>query len=274
MLPEFITKIVDKVASEHNFTNYKIETKAGSKPGDNFLGVIVAATIVGKRVIDGTEVDAQLPLIVKSPPPSKSQREMFNSDGLFERELYIYSHLLPAYTAFQKDKGLSDDELFTSFPKVYASEYIAEHDTHMLIMENLRERNFDLHPKRLQLPIDHEVLVLKALGQLHGVAFAMKDQRPKVFDEFKKLDDIMAAIMIDPILMEAVSRSSKCVKNPAYAELISLERFKRGLQTFLPWEARDKFGVITHGDCWSNNYMFQYGADKSVSFYWKIALIH
>lgn len=265
MLPDFVTKVIDTIAVEHNFTDYQIETIAGSKHGDNFLGVIVAATVVGKRNIDGTEVDDQLPLVVKIPPANKSQREQFKSDAVFDRELHLYTKVLPALTAFQRDNGLSDSEIFTSYPKMYACDYNAEHDTHVLVMENLRARNFDMWPKAEEIPIDHELLVMEALGRLHGVSLAMKDQRPHEFEEFKQMDDILHTLMLEQFLKETSDRSTKALTNPEYAELVSVERFKEGMQNYLEWEARDKFGVITHGDCWSNNYLFQYGVDKSVS---------
>lgn len=265
MLPDFVTKVIDKIAEELNFSAYEIETKAGSKHGDNFLGVIIAATVVGKRTINGTKVDDQLPLVVKIPPANKVQREQFHSDAVFDRELHLYTKVLPALTAFQKENGLSDDEIFSSFPKMYACDYNAEHDAHVLVMENLRTRNFDMWPKAEQIPIDHELLVMKALGRLHGVSLAMKDQRPREFEEHKKLDDILHTLMHPAFMQETSERSTKAVQNPAYAELVTADRFKECLLNYLEWEARDRFGVITHGDCWNNNYLYQYGVDKSVN---------
>lgn len=267
MLPDYVTKVFDRIAGDLNFVDYEINTKAGSKHGDNFLGVIIAVTLTGTRDINGDHVSDAVHLLVKLPPDNKQRRAQFQSDLVFDRELLIYSKVLPAFAAFQREKGLSDDEMFSAYPKIYACEFDAENDSHILIMENLRTRNFDMWPKKQTVRYDHELMVMETLGKFHGISFALKDQRPHQFEEFKKLDDILNKLMIDSFLQETSERASNSIKNEAHKELYSVQRFNNGLFKPMTWEARNKFGVITHGDCWNNNYMFQYSDENVISFH-------
>lgn len=267
MLPEFVIKVLDRIASQCDFIDYELTTKAGSKHGDNFLGVIIAATLKGTRTIGGEDVADTLHLLVKIPPDNRQRREQFNSDLVFDRELHVYTNVLPALTAFQKEKGFGEDEIFSSFPKVYACEYDEEHDTHILIMENLRARNFDMWPKEKSVPVDHMLLLMEALGKFHGVSFALKDQRPAAFEEFKKLDDSLETIIVDQFYTETSERATASLRDPAHRALATPRRFRDGLHDAMKWATRDRFGVVTHGDCWINNMMFQYPDDQNAVIY-------
>lgn len=90
MLPDFVIKVLDRVIGQCDFIDYQLTTKAGSKHGDNFLGVIVAVTVTGTRTISSEQVIDTLHLLVKIPPDNKQRREQFNSDLVFDRELYIH----------------------------------------------------------------------------------------------------------------------------------------------------------------------------------------
>lgn len=272
MLPEYVTKVFHKIAGDLNFIDFEISTKAGSKNGDNFIGVMIAVALSGTRDINGEHVSDTVHLLVKLPPDNKQRREQFHSDLVFDRELLIYSKVFPAFAAFQREKGLNDDEMFSAYPKVYASEFDSENDSHILVMEDLRMRNFDMWPRKQTVRYDHELMVMETLGKFHGISFALKDQRPDEFEEFKKLDDLLYKLMVDPFLEETSERASNSIKNEAHKELYSVQRFKNGLFKPMTWEARNKFGVITHGDCWNNNYMFQY-SDESVIIFNKICLL-
>lgn len=228
------------------------------------MGILVAVTIKGTRSHDNIEkVDDALHLMVKIPPNDQQRREQFLSDLAFDREFYIYGKVFPTLIAFQQEKGFSDAEVFASFPKVFVCEHDVENDTHILVMENLRARNFDMWPKIKAIPLNHELLLMKALGQLHGLSFAFKDQRPLEFEEFKRLDDLMAkmfnGVAESTDFFDDLSKlATRSLTNPAHKKLVTAEQFLKVMNKSASWEYRDRFGVVAHGDCWNNNYMFQY----------------
>lgn len=196
MLPEYVSNCVHKVAKNEGFTDYKIETKAGSAHGDNFLGIMTAITLKGTRGKNGQSKSEELHLLCKAPPKNVIRQKNFSSSLVFSREIYIYSKLLPALVRFQQEKNLNAADSFLSFPKVYACEVDEKKQSYILIMEDLRPKNFEMWPKDQTIDVEHELIVMKELGKYHGVSFAMKDQRPHEFDQFKTLSDIFVNIFV------------------------------------------------------------------------------
>lgn len=266
-LPGNITKVLDRIAAQLNFVDYELKTRSGSNHGDNFLGIMIAVALVGKREKGGQRVDDTVYLICKTPPMNKQRRKNFKTDMVFDRELYMYSTVLPAFVKFQREKGLSEAESFLSFPKIYACEADPENDSYILIMEDLRAKQFDMWPKDKHIPIDHELMVMKELGKFHGISLAMKDQRPDQFAAFKQLTDTFGPIARGKLKMfldKTLERAGNALENPKHKEFVRNFDFLRSLDAIFDYDACDKFGVVTHGDCWNNNFMFQYG-DENVT---------
>lgn len=264
MLPEYITKLLNRIANEEDFIDYKFETKSGSNHGDNFLGVMISVTLEGTKVKNGISKIETMHLICKIPPMNESRKNNFKSSIVFDREVYVYSKLLPAFIQFQRDRGLSEADSFVSFPKVYACESNAENGTYVLIMEDLRPRNFVMWPKEKAIPIDHELLVMKELGKFHAISFAMKDQIPNEFEKFKQLNDTFCEIVLNGKLSSfmdrTIERASDALINPEHKKLMNdfKKSYKQMLEGYFSHSFCDRFGVVGHGDCWNNNFLFQY----------------
>lgn len=267
MLPDYLAKALHKIAKNSHFTDYSLGIENASSHGNNFAGVVLAVTVNGVRVQNGRHVPDKLHLVCKTPATDEKLRQSFQAEMVFDRELYIYANVLPAFVAFQREKGLGEAELFRSFPKVYACEAGIEPGTYLLIMEDLRVRNYRMWPKEKMVPLEHGLLVMKELGRFHAISFAMKDQRPDQFAEFKQLSDIYGAVLrgrLEPFFDISVNKSASVLQNPDHRRIMENFDFRRMMEHCFSWDACDKFGVVTHGDTWSNNYMFQHGA-KNVS---------
>lgn len=262
MLSEYITKLLHKIAKSENFLDYKIETKAGSNHGDNFLGVMIAVSISGIKNQNGKNVEDKLHLICKIPPSNEIRKR--NCSFGFGREVYVYSKILPAFIKFQQEKGLSDAESFQSFPKVYVSEFIEENSSYILIMEDLRPKRYVMWPKEELISLDHELLILQELGKFHAISFAMKDQKPKEFEEFTQLKDASVEIIFKGklvvLITKAIERAINAVEKPEYKKLLGnfQKDFTDKLEYLLTGSPSKQFPVIGHGDCWINNFLFQY----------------
>lgn len=264
MLPDYITKHLQKIAENLNFTEHTIETTNASSHGNNFVGVMVAVTITGTRNVDGASLADKVHLICKTPAINESVRKSFEAEMVFDRELYIYGSVLPALVSFQREKGLSEDEQFSSFPKVYASEVDVEHGIYILIMEDLRAKEYEMWPKEKIVPLEHELMVMRELGKLHGISLALKDQRADQFAQFKQLADPFGAVVrgkLKPFFHISVKKSAAVLKDPRHRQIMENFDFLRMMDHCFSWESCDKFGIVAHGDSWNNNYMFQY--DKS-----------
>lgn len=268
MLPEHITNRLHKIAKSEGFSDYKIETKAGSNHGDNFLGVMTSVTLTGTRGLNGKSRAEELHLIIKLPPSNETRQKNFKTDLVFDREVYMYSKVLPAFVRFQQEKGLSEADSFLSFPKVYSCEEDFENNTYILIMEDLRPKNYQMWPKEKTVPLNHELLVMKELGKLHGISFAMKDQRPNEFDEFKGIKDTLSEMVLHgkmrSFMNKSIERAANVLKNPEHKKLMLNFRktYVETIDDFLAGPLSKEYGVINHGDCWNNNFLYQYSDDN------------
>lgn len=140
-------------------------------------------------------------------------------------------------------------------------------------MENLRPKNFKMLTKEEKLTIDHILLTMKGLGKMHAVSFAMKDQRPEEFSEFKKYKDLYAKLMLTslkPLSKSSIDRATAVLENPKHKQIMHRfrETFHQRIERIKDDLHCDEFGVIIHGDCWSNNIMYQQSNDDvSIAFH-------
>lgn len=263
-LPQYVISLLDEVAQKEGFTNYNYKIAPGTKHGDNFIAVLTAIVLTGDRVKAGETITETLNLVCKTVPESKERRQTFRSIPAFEREIVMYTRVLPLFVELQRDKGLTADESFLSFPKVYGTRVDRANDHYALIMEDLRPKQFYMWPRQDPISLAHEKLLLQQLGRFHGVAYALKDQRPEVFAEFKALDDIVIDLIENgyarPVIDDCLERAVKVLKNDDHKKVV--DKFQNSYfdvyKSFFTKESIGKFGIINHGDCWVNNFLFQY----------------
>lgn len=263
MLPDIIRKVLDKIATDLNFIEFSLKTESASKHGDNFQGVLLAVTIDGTQQIGGELVTNQLDLVCKVAPEDIVRRANFRTKLVFDREILAYTKVLPALVEFQREKGVGEANSFLAFPKVYGFDVNA----YIIVMENLRMQNYLVRSKKEVIPLDHALLLMKELGKFHGISFALKDQRPNEFDEYKKLTDTHGEIMRGKLAIhhkQTLEMVEHAVKDPIHKNIVKNFDINRMLDQCFNWEACDKFGVISHGDCWCTNVMFQY-SDANVN---------
>lgn len=210
----------------------------------------------------------ELYLICKAPPCNAIRQKNFNSSAVFEREIYIYSKMLPAFERFQRDKGVSAIDSFVSYPKVFACEMNKETGIYILIMEDLRQKNFEMFPKDQAIALDHQLLVMRELGKFHGISFAMKDQRPHEFQAFKEVKDLFVRTLFKSTIKEfvkkTIDRAIDALEQPEHKRIMQHFRktYIQRIDTLKNDEHCNEFGVMTHGDCWNNNFLFQYSNDN------------
>lgn len=264
MLDDFTTQLLHKIAKNEGFVDFKIGTKAGSNHGDNFLGIMTAVTISGTKGQNGQNKTEELHLICKATPTNEMRKKNFKTSVVFDREVHIYSKVLPAFVRFQQEKGLNESESFLSFPKTYACEVDEEREAYVLIMEDLKSKNFEMWPKEKIAPLDHQLILMREIGKLHAISFAMKDQRPNEFDEYKQLSDTFSVIVLHgrlkAFMNRSIDRAAGVLKNPVHKQM--MQRFRNTyikiVDEFLNGPSSKEFGIVGHGDCWNNNFLFQY----------------
>ena len=112
---------------------------------------------------------------------------------------------------------------------------------------------------------------MRELGKFHAISFAMKDQRPDEFREFTRLKDTFVPIVVNGKMRsfnnKSIERAANVLKRQEHKKLMMdfLQTFGDTIEEFLCGASSHEFGVIGHGDCWNNNFMFSY-SDEQVSF--------
>lgn len=264
-LPDFVIELIDKIANDTGIIDYRIETESGSKQNDGIVAALISVALIGnQKVADSPAVPIKLQLMCKLMPENATKCKEWCIDQLFEREVLMYTKVLPLFLEFQREKGLTADQCFQAYPKCYAS--IVDHTKgrYAIIMEDLRSRDFRMWDCRTAPPVDHLKCVLGELAKFHAVSFALKDQRPQVFDELRQLDDLIMSMYynggMDNMMNEACDHAIVIADNPRFAAKLT-ELKENNLEImgkYVRKEMTTECGVIGHGDCWTNNSMFRY----------------
>jgi hypothetical protein len=204
------------------------------------------------------ENDKILSVLAKVPPENKARREVLRSMDFFAREVYMYNVVLPEFVKFQKENDISEIEGFYNFPKIYMAEFTD--DDSIIIMEDLRDSNFKNWNKFKPIDYDHASLIMATLGRFHAISIAMKLKKPELFNKISKMDEIFFKFRNE----KSVERLQKMIQKlieiaPENEEILRIyDEIKTEVLDCIDHESAEPFSVITHGDCWTNNFLFHY----------------
>ncbi|EAT35123.1 AAEL012688-PA [Aedes aegypti] len=261
-MPQFMYDAVARIAPEQGFTpgQFEIRFESGSGKGDGFIAEMFRATI--------TEGDRKLVVLCKIPPINDARRHQFESISVFDREVTAYSNLLPIMYEFQREKGVTEemDIGFFNAPKCYLAYADAPKEESVIIMDDLRLKDYRMWNKMVPVNYEHTRLLMIQLGRLHAVSLALKDQRPEVFEQFKLSDPLSAMMGANQgftMMMNASLDRALTVLEPheekARQKLAKLkETLFDDLVTLTNSEIAGPYAVLGHGDCWINNMIYSY----------------
>lgn len=264
-LPKYLVEELNKIAKDNGFVDFEIEQDAGSKHGDGFMATMVNIKVSGQRTVDGvTKDNDELNLICKLLPTNTARRELFNSENVFAREVTMYNTVLPLFVRFQEEKGLTTENGFFDFPKCHFAVSDTKTDRHVIIMDDLRTQGFLLWDKLQPIEYENVRLLMTALGRLHALSFAIRDQRPEVFATFFDMSDVILEMMETAPAMETIFKAGMDQSMSFFKENTEEYKFLENMsrtwkETFhncLADKVAEPFAVVGHGDCWNNNMMF------------------
>uniref|UniRef100_A0A182TQB9 CHK kinase-like domain-containing protein n=1 Tax=Anopheles melas TaxID=34690 RepID=A0A182TQB9_9DIPT len=235
-LPEYIAAGLKEVAQEQGFTEglYRLESESGSNMGDGFVGQLLKVFI--------READRELVVLCKLLPESEMRKQQ--GIPLFDRETVAYMQILPLLTKFQDEKALAKHlPRFENVPRCYYAKTTLDKMESVIIMEDLRLQAYRMWDKANPVDFEHARLLMATLGRLHALSFAMKDQQPEEFAQaIETLDQH------DNFRREKLKQiQDRCVQ-----EIVAC----------MDGKAAEPYAIVGHGDCWSNNMMFQYAEDE------------
>lgn len=260
----FVIEELDKIARNEGFVDYKIEQEPGSKHGDGFVAKMVAVTLTGKRKIGDKVTDSELHLMCKLLPESLDRRDLFDTSSIFEHEIYVYNAILSVFDQFQCDKNISVEDRFTEYPKCYAAASDVKTGEHVIIMENLRSTGYDLLKiKTKDVDYDTVSLYMNAVGKLHAISFALRDQKPELFDKISRIGDTMVKCLqrdntMEKMIVGGLDKGLSVLDQQNEIKIFEDLKInvKDEMIRLLNRELAGEFYVLGHGDSWNNNFCY------------------
>lgn len=253
-ISENINKAIENIAKREKFVDYRVTVTSGSEKGDNFLGIIFRVKIEenGK-----SENKQPLHLIVKTPP---AMRNVLPVNRFYGMEVHVYSVIFPVLNTLQEDAKIHENQCF-KLAKCFgcSSQNLLE----FLALEDLNARGFKMFNRLKSFDYDHMMLIVNNLANYHALSYAMKEKQPANYRQLSEtvINSPKFTEITGNMLDESFARAVKVIKDP-----ISAERLKNfsvnllgKLNGYLDNDGKDTtFNIITHGDCWCNNFVFNY----------------
>ncbi|XP_060533508.1 uncharacterized protein LOC132706280 [Cylas formicarius] len=234
-----------------------------NKPGDGYVSDIVYIDV------DATKYNGEPCQYRLATKVSKEQKGIFKDfvegSNLFQREACIYTKLVPKYQKLLLAHQLHPIDFM---PKCYWTKTGDDYD--VLVFDNLKKAGYRLHQSDIPMDDRHIKLVLRAYARWHALSFALREHHG---EEFKAVVDELAGyekkIENKPINMEKFKEVFGKIFDERYQILEThgehelLERYKEKMKDRVPgkWNESapcEEECVITHGDCWNNNFLFFY----------------
>ncbi|KAE8573149.1 uncharacterized protein [Halyomorpha halys] len=254
MLISDLEQIVIKLVEEGVFGDVSYldletdETAKGAQFSSDLSFVTLIVEDSGKK---------EIPLVIKLPYANPKVRESRNLDAIFHNEVVMYKEILPTL-------GVRN-----FYPQMFygVATNGAEPDKDILILENLKYKNFLLPKTRVFLDIDHIRVAIKKIAEFHSFSFIHKYEDKESFHRMtKRFRDIVLPPEIeheyDVINAACIERGIK----PLLKDNVSVDLLTNCL-SFLKYPNKTReliafpeepFGVICHGDYCNNNILYKF----------------
>lgn len=250
-----LNKLLIKFLND-NINEYNLEVTRNKK-GDGFASEILFITLTNKKVCNKKH------LVLKQQPDTIIEHLV----AIYSNETWFYKAVWPSLQKFYMDVS---GNIIDFVPKCYGTTDDARNS---ILMENLRNIGYCLYDKSTPLDVAHFELIFKTYGIFHGISLALKIQNRKEYIRLlTPLIKLRTQIFseghfLTKLLIDRFKDSQEYFDPLTESHIIEklLEYEKNGINLINEtWTSNGVQGVITHGDCWSNNMMFKY--DVSLNF--------
>lgn len=173
--------------------------------------------------------------------------------------------MLPSLKEFQQSNGIQiETDGFHEYPKCYRT--FDSEPNECLLLEDLKFAGFTMIDYQKEaITVDHVKLVMQALGKLHAISFALKDQKNNLINEVKSnVHELFFIKRQTPVrdffgflqnkAVEAISGDQQIMKR---VENLFKKHFHDLAADCLVGESAEPYAVICQGDSWSNNILFK-----------------
>ncbi|XP_013192442.2 uncharacterized protein LOC106136438 [Amyelois transitella] len=168
--------VLDEIAKENNYIDYKLQIKPISTGGANYTSVLYTGTISAAGKDD-------LKLFGKVANISEKMREDI-SPTLFDVERVAYTEILKVYEKIQNKHHIKDEDKLI-FCKFYGFNSNAYQET--AVLEDLSTKGFSLHDRFQTVDWPYASKAVEVLGKLHALSMCFKEEYPESFQKYCNL---------------------------------------------------------------------------------------
>ncbi|CAG4959806.1 unnamed protein product [Colias eurytheme] len=255
---EYIKNILECVVIDSKIENWKYEKETFVNIAQNYFGVIIPISLVGRN----QKGEVVLNLVLKLAPTDERYRVSGAVTIFFAKEIFVYSSVLPKYQDIQNNiSGL----LGFVVPKCYYinNDYCKE----AVVMQNMCAEGYHPFTKDVFLDIEHLLLSVKCLAQFHALSFILREREAALYETAKStcvpLNRENNKRFMD-ILKDRLNKGLIKFSNTQYAALF------QKLETDCETLAEAMYNSVNetclcHGDIWKENLLFKYMDGRPIS---------
>ncbi|XP_022118213.2 uncharacterized protein LOC110995380 [Pieris rapae] len=255
---DYLNSVLEKIAIKSELESWNYEKQFFQDVAQNYFGVIIPIKLNGKK--EGQEIS--LNLVLKLAPTDERYRVSGAVTSFFQREIFIYSDILPAYRKIRNDITTLSDFIV---PECYyiKNDYCEE----VIAMQNMCANGFIPFVNESILDIEHLMISIKCLANFHALSFILKKQENHLFNIAQSTCVPLsnnANERFITILLDRLTKALKVFSNTQYVP--ALQRLEKDCDKFveLCYKSVNAL-VLCHGDIWKENLLFKYEHDKPVS---------
>lgn len=255
-----VNTIIQKSLQEMHFKNCQIDFAEGQ---EIIAGHLSDITFLDVNCETQTDRKTVLHLALKSSKENEFTRDLLNLSNIFKQEILFYETVFPSFLEFQVHRGIKT--IFNPLAKIYKC--VVKKNIDLIMLENLKTSGYEVCDKRQPLSSQHLKLALVDYGKLHALSFAMRDQKPDLYQHITKdLKSVLKAHTLNvlspflPTLFNQVlDLLLKKQEFDVHSKLKHLLDHKKIIEQALQlYDENTTYSVVNHCDPWINNLMFQY----------------
>lgn len=254
---EFLEELLRRAGNDDGISVVEKEVTAAVGAGDNYLSIIYQVRAVLENQKTGQREHRQF--MIKGLPSAKILKEVAEEYGVFRKELYTYSVCLPEMRRIAEEYMPDEMDFFIaaqSYPCLLPN---------VLVLEDLKLSGYKMGNRREQLDFQHAVVTLESLARFHAFAVRLVESNPEVPAVLAR-DELYSREKKAKLYVyvgKAIKSWFKVMgeEESAKAFLTDLEKAtERVLDKVIHVVTyrNGSFMTITHGDSWTNNFMYRY----------------